>query len=96
MGCQAEGLGDAEAAAALKSFHDGADKASIYVTLAARRHPALRQPPRHAPRSHVRFEPCHDGTGGWASASSSLDDLGRSTERRTNHHRVVEGELIDA
>lgn len=94
MDCAAEVSGDDEAAAALKNFHDGADKAGIYVTLGEG--DILLFDNRRVMHARTPFEPRYDGTDRWLQRVIITDDLGRSAERRTRHHRVVENELVDA
>jgi len=94
MDCAAAVPGDEAAASALKSFHDGADKAGLYVTLAEG--DLLMFDNRRVMHARTSFEPRYDGTDRWLQRTIITDDLGRSTERRTHHHRVVENELVDA
>ena len=42
------------------------------------------------------FEPRYDGTDRWLQRVIITDDLGRSADRRINHPRVVENELVGA
>ncbi|MFT4306748.1 MAG: TauD/TfdA family dioxygenase [Microbacterium sp.] len=94
MDCAAAVAGDDEAAAALKSFHDGADAEGIYVTLRAG--DILLFDNRRVMHARTPFEPRYDGTDRWLQRVIISDDLGRSTARRTNHARVVENELVTA
>lgn len=94
MDCAAAVTGDDEAASALKTFHDGADKAGIYVTLGEG--DILLFDNRRVMHARTPFEPRYDGTDRWLQRVIITDDLGRSTDRRTNHLRVVENELVDA
>jgi alpha-ketoglutarate-dependent taurine dioxygenase len=94
MDCAAPLAGDVEAAAALKSFHDGADKAGLYVTLGEG--DILLFDNRRVMHARTPFEPRYDGTDRWLQRVIITDDLGRSTDRRTNHKRVVENELASA
>ncbi|MFT4229621.1 MAG: TauD/TfdA family dioxygenase [Microbacterium sp.] len=94
MDCAAAVAGDDEAAAALQSFHDGADKAGIYVTLGTG--DILLFDNRRVMHARTPFEPRYDGTDRWLQRVIISDDLGRSTDRRTNHLRVVENELVNA
>ena len=94
MDCAAAVAGDDEAAAALKAFHDGADKEGIYVTLGAG--DILLFDNRRVMHARTPFEPRYDGTDRWLQRVIITDDLGRSTDRRTRHQRVVENELVGA
>ena len=94
MDCAAAVAGDDEAAAALKAFHDGADNAGLYVTL--REGDILLFDNRRVMHARTPFEPRYDGTDRWLQRVIISDDLGRSAERRINHYRVVENELVDA
>ncbi|MFT4219100.1 MAG: TauD/TfdA family dioxygenase [Microbacterium sp.] len=94
MDCAAAVAGDDEAAAALQSFHDGADNAGIYVTLGEG--DILLFDNRRVMHARTPFEPRYDGTDRWLQRVIISDDLGRSTDRRINHARVVENELVDA
>ncbi len=94
MDCAAAVSGDEEAAEALQHFHDGADKEGIYVTLRAG--DILLFDNRRVMHARTPFEPRYDGTDRWLQRVIISDDLGRSTDRRTNHPRVVENELVDA
>ena len=94
MDCAAAVTGDDEAAAALQAFHDGADKEGIYVTLGAG--DILLFDNRRVMHARTPFEPRYDGTDRWLQRVIITDDLGRSADRRINHHRVVENELVGA
>ncbi len=94
MDCAAAVEGDDEAAAAYKTFHDGANGAGIYVTL--REGDLFLFDNRRVMHARTPFEPRYDGTDRWLQRVIISDDLGRSTDRRTNRRRVVENELVDA
>ena len=94
MDCAAAVEGDDEAAAAYKSFHDGANGAGIYVTL--REGDIFLFDNHRVMHARTPFEPRYDGTDRWLQRVIISDDLGRSADRRTNHRRVVENELVDA
>lgn len=94
MDCAAAVSGDDEAATALQHFHEGADEAGVYVTLSEG--DILLFDNRRVMHARTPFEPRYDGTDRWLQRVIISDDLGRSSERRINHHRVVENELIDA
>lgn len=94
MDCAAAVAGDDEAAAALQKFHDGANAAGLYVTL--REGDIFLFDNRRVMHARTPFEPRYDGTDRWLQRVIISDDLGRSADRRTNHLRVVENELVDA
>lgn len=94
MDCAAALTGDEPAAAALKSFHDGANEAGIYVTL--EEGDVLLFDNRRVMHARTPFEPRYDGTDRWLQRVIITDDLDRSTERRTNHKRVIENEVVPA
>ncbi len=94
MDCAGPLAGDDEATAALKTFHDGADAAGLYVTLQAG--DILLFDNRRVMHARTPFEPRYDGTDRWLQRVIITDDLDRSTARRINHARVVENELVNA
>lgn len=94
MDCAAAVAGDDEAATALAHFHDAADKAGMYVNLAAG--DLLLFDNRRVMHARTSFEPRYDGTDRWLQRVIITNDLGRSDGRRPNHARVVENEPQNA
>lgn len=93
MDCAAAVEGDEAAAAAYKTFHDGANEAGLYVTL--QEGDLFLFDNRRVMHARTPFEPRYDGTDRWLQRVIISDDLGRSAGRRTQRRRVVESELVD-
>ncbi|BBJ37329.1 L-asparagine oxygenase [Streptomyces antimycoticus] len=81
---------DAEAAAALKSFHAAIPAAASYVTLG--RGELLVIDNHRTLHARTAYEPRFDGTDRWLQRVSITTDLARSASVRTRRPRVVDRE----